>query len=172
MNSVSLALPKPEINAYILEQIPIKAGFAHTEEVAWLLFWARDIGLSVPSDLLAKVSALRSSVAALLTLDLIQIGLVSGPPLDTSLWESFATTDGLKTEMWLLVYEATKKGWWPKPNPSNFIEEAAFFQDIWAKNVEFYDPKKRARRRISPVFTAPRPIDDFGGGGSAAGYPD
>ena len=172
MNSGSLRLPEPEINAYILEQIPIKAGFTHTEEVAWLLFWAREIGLSVPSDLLVKVSALRSSVVALLTLDLNQRGLISGPPLDTSLWESFATADGLKSEMWLVVYEATKKGWWLKAKASGFVAAAPFFQDLWAKDVEFYDPKRRARRRISPAFATPPPVDSLEIAEAAAGYPE
>ena len=170
MSLGSLRLPKPEINAYILEQIPIKAGFTHTEEVAWLLFWAREIGLSVPSDLLVKVSALRSSVVALLTLDLNQRGLISGPPLDTSLWESFATADGLKSEMWLVVYEATKKGWWPKTKASGFVTAAPFFQDLWAKDVEFYDPKKKARRHISPAFATPPPVDSLEIAEIAAGY--
>ena len=49
----------------------------HTDELAWLLFWAREIGFSVPSSALANVTRLRSSVVALLTLDLRQLGLVS-----------------------------------------------------------------------------------------------
>lgn len=181
MSSTTLFLPELEIHAYILEQIPIKAGFAHTDEVAWLIFWAREIGLSIPSALLSKVLTLRSSVVALLTLDLNQRGLISGAPLDTSFWESFATSDGLRSEMWLLVYEATKKGWWPKSKPSALVTSATFFQDLWAKDVEFYDPTKKARRRLAPVFVSPVPsevpdgadtFDTLDIGVSTGGYPE
>lgn len=163
-------LPTSEIETFILHQIKVKAEFAHTDEVAWLLFWAREVGLNVPSSLLSNVTSLRSSVTALLTLDLNQLGRVVGA-LDTSLWESFATPEGLKSEMWLVCYEATKKGWWPKPTTHTFVSQAAFFADIWKKGVEFYDPSRKARRRIKPVFQGDGsfPVESLGG---FAGYPD
>ena len=45
----SKALPDDEIHAYILQQIPIKAASGHTNELVWLLFWAREIGLIIPA---------------------------------------------------------------------------------------------------------------------------
>jgi hypothetical protein len=71
----SAPLPAAEINSYILQQIPVKAEAVHTDEVAWLLFWAREVGLKLPASTLEKVGTLRSSVVALLTLDLRQMGL-------------------------------------------------------------------------------------------------
>src|SRR3546814_4842740 len=43
--SGTTSLPDDEIHAYILQQIPVKAASGHTHELAWLLFWAREIGL-------------------------------------------------------------------------------------------------------------------------------
>ena len=74
--------------------------------------------------------------------------------------------------MWLVVYEATKKGWWFKAKPSGFVAAAPFFQDLWAKDVEFYDPKRKARRRISPAFATPPPVDILEIAEIAAGYPE
>jgi hypothetical protein len=149
----AVALPSDEIQAYILQQIPIKAAAGHTDELAWLLFWAREIKLTIPASVMSNVMLLRSSVVGLITLDLWHSSLVSGA-LDFSYWQGFATEHGLKSEMWLIAYEATKMGWWPKAQNSDFITNHAFFADLWAANVEFYDPNKKARGAVKPSALA------------------
>lgn len=146
-------LPDDEIHSYILRQIPIKAAAGHTNELAWLLFWAREIGLEIPAAVMANVMALRSSVVALITLDLWHKSLIKGA-LDFSFWQSFATDIGLKSEMWLVAYEATRKGWWPKAQNTDFITNHKFFADIWNQNVEFYDPARKARKRVTRSLLA------------------
>lgn len=159
-------MSKGEITSYILQQIPLKAEAIQTDEVAWLLFWAREIGLKLPSASLQKVTDLRSSVVAMLTLDLNQQGLVDGD-LSVAAWKSAATVDGLKSEMWLVAYEATKKGWWPTQKSTGFITGHPFFGDIWTKGVEFYDPSQKAREKVKAPFVL---ANWFGSGGSS-GYP-
>ena len=157
-----------EITSYILQQIPLKAEAVHTDEVAWLLFWAREIGLKLPAAALQKVTSLRSSVVAMLALDLNQQGLVDGK-MNVATWKSAATVDGLRSEMWLVAYEATKKGWWPKNQPSGFITGHPFFGDIWGKGIEFYDPTKKARKKVKPAFL----IAGFAGASfGSSGYPE
>ncbi|MDR6128232.1 hypothetical protein QE452_002896 [Sphingomonas sp. SORGH_AS438] len=152
INSTS-KLPTVEIQAYILQQIPIKAAAGHTDELAWLLFWSREIKLTIPAISMANVLTLRSSTVGLLTLDLLRSSLIDGP-LDVSFWQSFANESGLKSEMWLIAYEATCKGWWPKPQSSDFIKDHSFFSDLLASKVEFYDHTKKARERIKPSVLA------------------
>lgn len=163
----SFFLPDDEIEGYILQQIPIKAEAVHTDELAWLLFWAREIGLQVPAASLAQVTSLRSSVVALLTLDLMQRGQVVGT-LDVSAWQRAANADGLKSEMWLVAYEATKKGWWPSAQSATFITKHPFFSDLWVAGVEFYDPTKTARKRVTPTFLKEAPS---GSSFAWSGYP-
>lgn len=142
-------LPNAEIEAFIISQLPGKAEAAHVEEVAWLLFWAREAGLTVPSKALQSARNLQSSSVALLTMDLQQQGRIAGN-LDITFWESFATSDGLKSDMWLAAYEATKKGWWGAANA--YILADPFFNDIWSKDIEFYDPAQKARDTVKPAF--------------------
>ena len=144
-------LPDDEIHAYILQQIPIKAASGHTNELAWLLFWAREIGLVIPASTMANVMQLRSSVVGLITLDLWHKSQIDGA-LDFSFWQSFASDIGLKSEMWLIAYEATRKGWWPKAQNTDFLTKHDYFCDLWTANVEFYDPAKNARTRIPSSF--------------------
>jgi len=146
-------LPDKEIHSYILQQIPIKAASGHTNELAWLLFWAREIGLTVPASVMDNVMKLRSSTVGLITLDLWHKNLISGA-LDFSFWQGFASEAGLKSEMWLIAYEATRKGWWPKAQSTDFITEHDFFVDLWDAEVEFYDPSKKARKRVTASVLA------------------
>ena len=134
---------KDEVSAFILQQIPRKAKAAHTEELAWLLFWAREIGLKLPDSALNECSRVRSSVVALIALDIRDAGNVIGV-LDETFWRSFCTSDGLETEMWLVAYEASRRQWWSSAQNCDFISKHQFFTDVMAKNVSFYDRKKKA----------------------------
>lgn len=151
--SATTSLPDDEIHAYILQQIPIKAASGDTHELAWLLFWAREIGLNIPAAAMDNVMKLRSSAVGLITLDLWHKSLISGA-LDFSFWQGFASEAGLKSEMWLITYEATRKGWWPKAQNTNFITQHDYFKGLWNANVEFYDPGRKARKRVTPSFLA------------------
>lgn len=136
--------PSSEVNEFILQQIPLKARAAQTGELSWLLFWARELSLRLDARILEPVCRLRSGVCALLTLDLLERGAVDGD-LSTALWESFANVEGLQSEMWLPAYEATKKRWWPRHVSDLFIRAHMYFGELYRRDVEFYEPNRRAR---------------------------
>lgn len=142
---------RDEINSFILQQIPRKAEAAHTEELAWLLFWAREVNLNVPEAIINSCSRVRSSVVALIALDLRDRGMISGV-LDDSFWKSFCSEDGLKSEMWLVSYEATQRNWWSSAQSAKYIVGHKFFGDLSAKQVTFYDPAKKAKTQPQAPF--------------------
>lgn len=135
------AISKDEVATFVREQIVTNAKFAHTDEVAWYLYWALRVGMTLPATILRNLLPLRSSVVALLTLHLNFRSLINGT-LDTSFWQSFASVSGLRSEMWLVAYEATKKGWWQSAQSPTFITGHSFFSDIFQKQVSFYDESK------------------------------
>ncbi len=137
-----------DVHHFIRQQIRLKARAAHTLEVAWLLFWARETETRLPGDLLEDVTRLRSGVCALLTLDLIQRGFVDGS-INSDFWRSFATDDGLSSEMWLVAYEASLKRWWPQRTSRSFIRDHRFFGELLQREISFYDPGARPRREGS-----------------------
>ena len=143
-----------EISDFILQQIPRKAEAAHTEELAWLLFWAREIKLSIPDHVINSCSKVRSSISALIALDIASSGHISGT-LDDTFWRSFCSEEGLKSEMWLVAYEASKRQWWSSPQNCKFIIQHDFFSDLFSKNVSFYDRSKKAKAmRPTPFLKA------------------
>src|SRR3546814_1525375 len=56
--------------------------------------------------------------------------------------------------MWLIAYEATRKGWWPKAQSSDFITKHDYFSDLWTAKVEFYNSGKKARKQVMPSLLA------------------
>src|SRR3546814_20499792 len=50
--------------------------------------------------------------------------------------------------MWLIAYEATRNGWWPKAQSSDFITKHDYFSALWTAQVEFYDSGKKARTQV------------------------
>jgi hypothetical protein len=60
-------LPLDEIRTFIDHNIVLNAEAAKTFEVSWLLFWARELKISLSASLFLPVTRLRSSVLALLT---------------------------------------------------------------------------------------------------------
>ena len=144
-------LPFAEIVDFILERLPSHAAAAHTAEVAWLLFWARELGIALPRESLREVVELRSSVCALITLDLRQRGQITGRP-NLAFWNSFLNSGGLQSEMWLFAYEVAIKGWARPSGGENYIKNHQFFGDLATRKVEFYEPARRARPRVGPSF--------------------
>lgn len=140
-----------EIESFILQQIPRKAEAAHTEELAWLLFWAREIDLTIPDAIANTCAKIRSSVVALIVLDIRDSGRIAGV-LDEFFWRSFCNDDGLKSEMWLVSYEATKRQWWDTPQNDDYLSLHPFFSDVYQKDVSFYDRNKKAKAHRPPPF--------------------
>lgn len=125
----------------------------HHSEVVWTLFLARELGLSLPSSVAKSVAQLQSSVCALVALDLARAGLLRGT-LDTSMWASFLTQEGLRGPMWLLAYEATRKQWL-RPATANLLANDPFFGPMDGLKISFYDQAAHISPLIRRVRRSP-----------------
>ena len=108
----------------------------------------------IPSEVADRVMKLKSSVCMLLIADLVQRGQVDGDA-DFGLWISNANDLGLKSGMWMGLYELTRKGWWPSKVSSDFVAKHDYFGDLLADKVYFYDENRTMPkpRRMSPFAT-------------------
>lgn len=127
-------------------------------EVAWALFLAKALKITLNSTLFDYILKMESSTCALLTLDLRSRGQISGE-IDTTIWESSLTKEGLNTSMWLLAYEAKRKGWLDSATP-NYVNDHPHFSVLLEKGITFYDPKKnvpqlnKSNKKASPLQPA------------------
>jgi len=120
------------VNAVIEDHAPL----GHHSEVAWCLWMAKDLGLSLNDSNIDLISEMHSSVCALLLLDLFQAGKLPKAPR-TSYWKAFETRDSLHGELWLLSYEAGLRAWGTFSD--SHIRADPHFDILRRANVHFYD---------------------------------
>jgi len=118
-------------------------------EISWALWIAKSFNLKIPNNIAQSIIDSRDIVSILILLDLKQSKLVS-PKLNTSDIQLEFNQDGLTNEYWLLVYEASHKGW----IPSTALGTVKFFSDISANGVSFYDNTKQIE--IGPMNVIPK----------------
>lgn len=124
----------------------------HTSEVAWALFLARELNITLSSSVFEEITKSDNSVCSLISLDLRQRGLISGE-IDTTFWSSLMSTDSLYNSNWLFAYEADVKGWLPAATYPSHVDGSKWFRVLKQKKVSFYDPK-----RTVPTFDDSRKL--------------
>lgn len=156
-NARSFPLAKDRIAKMIKDIVAKSVPSAAHYEIAWSLFLAKMLRITLPADWVRPITKLESSVCALVLLDLQQMGLIDGD-FDVSLWNRAMTVDGLNSNMWLVAYEADLKGWLTPP-VAGFVQNHAYFAEIRRKNVSFYNKDRRLKnvRRSKPK----KPSDAF-----------
>ncbi|WP_417362082.1 hypothetical protein [Gallaecimonas pentaromativorans] len=86
---------------------------------------------------LSELKKVENPFIALLTLDARNRGLISSS-YNFPLWESLMNKNELKTENWILAYEALRKGWLPSADGSDYLIDAEGFSTLADNGVEFY----------------------------------
>jgi hypothetical protein len=181
LRSSQEGFPRSIIEKFVVGLIPSLASRGHIHELSWLLFAVRELNIKIDAKNFSDVVRLRSSVVALLTFDLWHRGQIDGP-VDFKFWRSFANADGLRSEMWLVAYECSVKGWWDQKLDTSYVTDCPFFGGLWGAGVEFYDVKKGAAVLAKPLSSMSRSeliaafglVSDgpeYGLGGSGSGYP-
>jgi hypothetical protein len=139
-NANGYDLGRDRVTKLVEDLIGKNAPLAHHAEVAWALFLAKGLRVSISRKSTQVVSGLENSVCALLILDLRARNLIQGP-LDTALWELSMTGQGLLSHMWLLAYEADLKGWLTG-SAANFVENDRYFSILKRRRISFYDVRR------------------------------
>jgi hypothetical protein len=104
---------------------------------------------------------------ALLALDLQSKGLLPG--LRTTVWKAWMTDESLKSEHWLVAYEAFEHGWLPSASGTDYIAANSAYAFLRANNVRFYDETASLANSTPAPGTGPRPTQAPAGTEAAAG---
>jgi hypothetical protein len=124
--------------------IATHAPLAHGSEVAWALWGAIAWDASLDPSLAPLISQMDDDVVALLAIEAQNKGLLPVAALDLQRWTTFcAQPDVLRSEHWLLAYEAHLKGWLNTPSLpadplfSNLLDAGVSFMDL-TRNIPQY----------------------------------
>jgi hypothetical protein len=104
-------------------------------EVAWALWLAREMNISISKQVADTVVKLDDDVVALVALDLNQHGLFDASGF--AKWRSHMNAAGLYEDHWLLTYEAWEQGWLT-PGNHDYVGNDEFFSILRSHGVRFY----------------------------------
>jgi hypothetical protein len=110
-------------------------------EIAWALWGAISWSVPLSKQAAGLISKLEDDLVALLALDADARSLFPKGSLDKSIWtKAAAEPEALKSEHWLLAYEANRQKWLACPAVASQPEFAA----MEAAGVAFYDPAQNS----------------------------
>ncbi|HEY2364690.1 MAG TPA: RNA-directed DNA polymerase [Candidatus Angelobacter sp.] len=105
-------------------------------EVAWALWLAKKMNISIQKTVGDRIARLDDDVVALIALDMNNLGLLDASGFTK--WRSYMTAGNLYENHWLIAYEALEQGWLPSKSGSDYIESDDFFSILRSNNVRFY----------------------------------
>jgi hypothetical protein len=127
------------------------AGFGRHSETAWALWIAIENSIRISSMVIQPIAGIRSSVCALLALDLLARGLIAGR-IRADEWLARCNAASLYTADWLLAFQAERDNLFPLPG---YSAADLRFGSLWANAVTFYE--RNATQR--PLFSVnPTPL--------------
>jgi hypothetical protein len=114
----------------------------HMSEVAWAIWTAISFGRRISARAGRAISSISDNVVALAALHAREDGRFRGA-VDTTAWGQLMTVDSLRTENWLLAYEALVHGWLPPRGGPDYLPEEPEFDVLRAHDVRFYDTRAK-----------------------------
>jgi hypothetical protein len=105
-------------------------------EVAWALWLAKKMGVTIPESVADKIAYLDDDIVALISLDLRDGGLFHASHVD--LWSGYMDGAYLYEDHWLLAYEAHEHNWLPPWAKNNYVGADDFFSILQSHDVKFY----------------------------------
>lgn len=127
----------------------------HHSEVAWALWIAKELSLSLNPELIVELESMASPTCTLIALDLIHSGLLTGE-FSESFLSQYAQKSALITADWILSYEAGRRSWLKNEN-QEYINESDHFRALTDAAITFY----KSERRLPKIFTLKEEQDEF-----------
>ncbi len=124
-----------ELSTYLVGK---HAPLGHGSEVAWALWLAIVLRISLPAEDLDVLSQVEDPFVPVLALFAEERGLISARQLDKTCWEKLATNEGLDSSHWLLAYEGAVRGWLA-PDTAQLVEDHQVFRWLRRNEVSFFD---------------------------------
>jgi hypothetical protein len=110
-----------------------------SSEVAWALWTAKRLEVTLPQEVADAVALVDDDVVALVTLDLYSGGFLPEPTDGFELWSGYMTSENLYLDHWLLAYEAHQQGWLEPLDGKDYVTSDPFFSILGKYGVLFYD---------------------------------
>jgi hypothetical protein len=128
----------PLVSAFVERVVADHAPYNHHFEVAWALWLARSLDIRLSPTSSKFVVRMENDVCAILALHLRSRRLLSGRNLD---WLPTVTSDDLRSDHWLLIYEAASRRGWRVSGAAAAVAADPFFAALRDEKISFYDSR-------------------------------
>lgn len=128
----------PSVSVFVERIVADHAPYNHHFEVAWALWLARSLNIRLSSVSSSLVFRMENDICALLALHLRSRRLISGSKLE---WLSAIGPEDLRSDHWLLIYEAALRTGWRVPGAATAVAADKFFAALRSEGVSFYDSR-------------------------------
>jgi hypothetical protein len=105
-------------------------------EVAWALWLAKKMNVTISKPVGDRIVKLNDDVVALVALDLNQLGLLRTSGF--AKWRGYMTATNLYESHWLAAYEAHEQGWLPSRGGNDYVGADELFSILRTYGVRFY----------------------------------
>jgi len=133
-----LGIDEADVRELCCYLIRMHAPLGHGSEVAWALWLAIVLGVSLPAAELNIVTQMVDPFVPVLALWAEDCGRIVDGPLDKARWEKTAAGEGLDGSNWLLAYEGATRGWLGGDGKRKVTEHEVFGW-LSAKGASFFD---------------------------------
>lgn len=137
------------------------AGLQQSSEVAWALWTAKRLNVTLPKTVANAVKDVDDDIVALVALEMHADNLLPAPDGGFSLWSSCMTPNHLYSDHWLLAYEALEQGWLPSQDNTNYITQDEYFKLLKNHDVKFYDTSANVEEPDSGYNDEDEDEDDY-----------
>lgn len=137
------------------------APLRNASEVAWALWAAMQLEITLSAKAAKAVSQMDDDFVALLALDARERGRLPASALKVASWEAMIKDPTvLLEEHWLLAYEATVRGW--LSGGQAHVTADSFFNTLMLGDVHFYDKHPPKAPFTGPAAPLPGiPSDEY-----------
>ncbi|MDY1008790.1 RNA-directed DNA polymerase [Sphingomonas sp. CFBP9019] len=126
------------VNQFVERMIEDHAPYNHHYEVAWVLWLCRSLEIKLSERATALVGRVENSICACLTLMLRSRRLLTGRGA-VSDWMGAANDESLRSEYWMLVYEAGIRKTWLVPGAREAVQADPHFRAMRDIGISFFD---------------------------------
>jgi hypothetical protein len=141
---------KNRLTKVILDFIRFSCPRGYDYELSWGLWTAKTFEISIPDDIVEMLSKSKDSISTMITLDLIESGLIDKSKYDNSYWIAELNEGSLMNESWLMAYEMTVKKW--IGSDFSYLTKIPYFKILNKNKVEFYNPSFQIKSiNITPI---------------------
>ncbi|QND38214.1 RNA-directed DNA polymerase [Rhizobium leguminosarum bv. viciae] len=128
-------LDMSSLSDFVAARLPLLGANQRTGEILWLLYLACVLGIKIRADALSMCVRMPNPMIAILVTHAETHGLIKGT-IDRSYWRSYATTEGLRSSMFLFAYEAARNDW---ENDLSYCREDSFYGLFINEQMRFFD---------------------------------